>query len=85
MRSIELINTRKGTHYGHCDLYFLLVKSSVIFRLKALRKMDEMSVIVEVKMDIHVSLQIALKITKMIQNIYFYEPVIILCHYAVKL
>lgn len=25
VRSIELINTRKGTHYGHCNLYFLLV------------------------------------------------------------
>lgn len=37
VRSIELINTRKGTHYGHCDLYFLLVTSSEIFRWKLWR------------------------------------------------
>lgn len=30
VRSTELINTRKGAHYGHCDLYFLLVTSSEI-------------------------------------------------------
>lgn len=35
VRSIELINTRKGTHYGHCDLYFPPVPSSTtVFRWK---------------------------------------------------
>lgn len=31
VRSIELINTHKGTHYGHCNLYFLLVTSCETF------------------------------------------------------
>lgn len=39
VRSIELINTCKGTHYRHCDLYFLLVTSSEIF----IWKIDKMS------------------------------------------